>query len=86
MKFGTQTNSIIQNSMMMFIFSLFDEENLFWANLLKKSQNFQFKLKFYTQTNSNIQNSMVQCTSFRPKMLFLRRFDPENQNCQKFGA
>ena len=34
----------------------------FWANLIKKNQNCQFKLKFGTYTNSNMQNSMLMFT------------------------
>ena len=62
LKFGTQTNSNMQNSMVMFTFSLFDWKYLFWVNLVQKNQNCQFELKFGTQTNFNMQNSMVVFT------------------------
>ena len=36
LKFGTYTNSNMQNSMAMFIFFVFDRKYLFWANLVQK--------------------------------------------------
>ena len=36
LKFGTQTNSNMQNSMMVFFFSIFDRKYIFWANLVQK--------------------------------------------------
>ena len=36
LKFGTQTKLNKQNSMVMFIFSFFDPEYRFWANLVPK--------------------------------------------------
>ena len=36
LKFGTCTNSDIQNSMVIFTFSVFDRESTFWANLVQK--------------------------------------------------
>ena len=36
LKFGTYTNLNMQNSMVMFTFSVFDREYLFWANLVQK--------------------------------------------------
>ena len=36
LKFGTNTNSNIQNSMLMFIFLVFDWKYRFWANLVQK--------------------------------------------------
>ena len=46
----------------MFTFSVLDQENLFWTNLVKKNQNCQFKLKFGTKTNLNKRNSMIMFT------------------------
>ena len=46
----------------MFIFSVLDQKNLFCANLVKKNQNCQFKLKFGTKTNLNKRNSMMMFT------------------------
>ena len=54
LKFGTYTNSNMQNSMMMFTYSVFDRKNLFWGKLVPKIKN-----KFHkcgTQTNSNMKN------------------------------
>ena len=45
-------------------FSIFDRRFLLWANLVKKKQNCQFKLKLGTETISNIQNSVVVFTLF----------------------
>ena len=36
LKFGTQTNSNMQNSMALFIFSVLDRKHPFWANLAQK--------------------------------------------------
>ena len=36
LKFGTYTNSNMQNSMVMFILSVFDWKYPFWANLVQK--------------------------------------------------
>ena len=44
LKFGTYTN-YMQNSMVMFTFSIFDQKYLFLNKFGPKNQNFQFKLK-----------------------------------------
>ena len=36
LKFGTYTNSSMQNSMVIFTFSVVGQESAFWANLVKK--------------------------------------------------
>ena len=54
------SNSNIQNSVVMFTFSVFS----FLAKLGPKNQNYQFKLKLGTWTNSNMQNSMVELILF----------------------
>ena len=36
LKFGNSTNSNMQNSIMVFTFSIFDLNNLFWANVIQK--------------------------------------------------
>ena len=61
LKFGCLTNLNMQNSMMMFTFSVFDQGYHFWVNY-SKNQNCQFSLKFGTQNNSNMQNSKVEFT------------------------
>ena len=47
----------MQNSMVVFIFSAWDQKYLFWGKFGPKNQNCQFKLKFGTSTN--VRNSMV---------------------------
>ena len=72
-KFGTLTTSNMQNSMMMFIFSVFNQKYPFWAKLVQKNQNCQFKMKHGSQTNSNIQNSMmVSFYLFQTRNIFFR--------------
>ena len=44
-KLGTQSNFNMQNSIMMFIFSIFDQNKSFLGKLGPKNQNCQFKLK-----------------------------------------
>ena len=59
LKFGTNTNSNMQNSMVMFIFFCFWVEIPFLGKFGPKHQNYHFKLKFGTYSNSRMQNSMV---------------------------
>ena len=60
-KFGTHTNSNMQNSMVVFTF-LFRQEMSFLSRFRPKNEKCQFKLKFCAQANSNIQNSTVVFT------------------------
>ena len=46
----------------MFTFSVLDQKHPFWADLVKKNQNCQFKLKFRAKTNLNMRNSMMMFT------------------------
>ena len=78
LKFGTQTNSNMQNSMVVFIFLCFRPETHFLGKVGSKNQNCQFKLKFRTQTNVNMENSFC----FGPEKAFLGKFGPKSQNCQ----
>ena len=48
----------MQNSTVVFNFSILDQKHPPWATLVQKNENCQFKLKFGTLTNSNMQNSM----------------------------
>ena len=48
--------------MALITFSVLDRKPPFWANLVKKNHNCQFKLKFGTYTNLNMQNSVVVFT------------------------
>ena len=41
--------------MALFTYSVLDQKHPYWANLVQKNQNCQFKLKFGTQANSNMQ-------------------------------
>ena len=45
LKFDTQINSNMQNSMVVFTFSIFDRKYLFLGKFGSKNQNCQFKLK-----------------------------------------
>ena len=58
-KYGTQPDSNMQNSMM--LFTVFVP---FLGKFGPKNQNYHFKLKFGGQPNSNIQNSMMLFTFF----------------------
>ena len=80
-RFGSNSNSNMQNSMVIFIFSGVYLEILFLDKFSPKFQNCQFKLKLGTKTNSNIQNSMeldVHFFCFRPEISFLGKFNPKN--------
>ena len=80
MKFGTQTNSHVQNSMVMLTFSVFDQKYPFLVSLV---HNCQFELKFGTYSNLIMQNSMVVFTfPFSTENTFLCKFDPKYQNDQ----
>ena len=65
--------------MAMFTLPAVDCKYTFWANLLQKTQNCQFKLKSGTETNSN---SIIKLAFFRfqPEIPFLGKFGPKNQN------
>ena len=59
-KFGTLTNSSMQNSLMMLTFLFFWPEIKFLGKFGPKNQNCQFRLKFGTQSDSNLQNLIVK--------------------------
>ena len=61
LKFGTRTNSDMQNLLMMFTFQ-FMNGNTFLGKFVEKKNHCQFKLKFGTQTNLNLCNSVVVFT------------------------
>ena len=89
-KFGAQTNSNMQNSIVMSTFSV-SAGNTLLGKYDPKNQNCQFELKFGTQTNSNTQNSMVvfNFSVLDPKKHFWGKSGPKTQNCQfklKFGT
>ena len=56
LRFGTQTNSNMQNSMVMFTFSVFYQKYPFWVNLVQKIKIVSFS------TNLNMQTSVVVVT------------------------
>ena len=69
----TQTNSKMQNLIVVFTFSVFDQKQPFLGKFSPKNHICQFQLKFGIQTNSNMNNSMVMfifCV-FDRKCLFL---------------
>ena len=63
LKFGTQNNSKMQNSMVMFTFPLIDWKYLFSVNLVQKNQNCCFEMKFRPRLNS-ICRIQWQCLPF----------------------
>ena len=52
----------MQKLVELFILFVLDRKHPFWANLVQKNQNSQFKLKFGAFTNSNMQNWMALFT------------------------
>ena len=59
LKFGKYTNLNMQNSTVVFTFSIFVRKYLFWGKIGPKNKNYQFELQFGTWTNSNMLNSMM---------------------------
>ena len=79
MKFGTQTNSSMQNLMVMFTFSIFDRKYFLGEGGAVGKGKFGPK-QF---------NGSVQFFCFQPEIPFLDKLGPKNQNCQfklKFGT
>ena len=79
LKFGKKTKSNMQNSMVMFPFSVFDPFRVNLNNIIKK---LQFELKYCTYTNSNMYHCDADIFSFWPAIPLLGKFGPKNQNCQ----
>ena len=52
----------MENSTVVFTFSILDTKHPFGGKFSPKNQNHQFKLKLCTKTNSNIPKSMVVFT------------------------
>ena len=53
----------MQNSMAMFTFSVLDQKNPFWTNLVKKKSKLSVKAEiWYQETNLNMWNSMMILT------------------------
>ena len=67
----------------MFTSSVLYQKSTFWANLIKKIKNRQFKQKFGTKTNLNMRNSITMFKlSVFDRKYFFGKFSPKNQNCQ----
>ena len=82
LKFCTKTNSNMQNSMVIFTFSV-STGNTFLGKFGPKNENCQFKRKFGTKTNLNMQNSLMMFSfQFLTGNTFAVKFGPKNQNCQ----
>ena len=80
----------MQNSMVVFTFSLLDRKHLFWGNLIPKIKIDFLKWKLVPRINSNIieLNGDVHFL-FRMKIPSSGKFGPKNQNFQsklKFGT
>ena len=59
LKFGSESNSNIPNSMVMLTFSVLHWKYPFWANFVQKNQNYLYKLKFGTECNLSILNPII---------------------------
>ena len=72
LKFGTYTNSDMQNSMVMFTFSAFDWKYPFWVNFFQKVKIISLSeiryLHYFQYTESN---SVFHLFHFRSEMPFL---------------
>ena len=73
----------MQNSMVMFPFSAFDQKYRFWANLVQKfktvSLSWSFVPKIIRITESN---GDVRIFSFWLEIAFVGKFGPKIKNCQ----
>ena len=85
LKFGTYTNSNMQNSMVMFIFFVFDWKYPFWANLIKKIKIISWSLNLVARL---IRVCWIQWFvhffPFWPEAPFLDKFGPNCQYLQFF--
>ena len=90
LKFVTGTNSNMQNSLVMFTFSVFDQKYFvgqIWSNRLKlsvKTEVWYIHWFDYAEFNGGVHFSW-----FTMEIPFWGKFVPENQNCQfklKFGT
>ena len=54
----------MQNSMVMFSFSIFDRKHPLWGNLVQKLKMFSFSWSLLTRVNANMQNSTVTFTFY----------------------
>ena len=72
LKFGTNTNLNMQNSMVIFTFAVLDRKHPFWANLIQKIKIVSFE---YAEFHGGL-----NFFCFRPEIPFLGKFGPKNQN------
>ena len=87
LKFGTYTNSNMQNSMVMFTFSVFDRKYPYWANLVQKVKIISWSWNLVPRLIRICLFCWLFC--FRFEIPFLGKFGPKNQNYQfkqKFDA
>ena len=86
-KFGAYTNSNIQNSMVLFFYSVFDWKYPFWANLVEKVKIISWSWNLVVRL---IRICRIQwCNGFWVEIPYLGKFGPKNQNCHfklKFGT
>ena len=83
LKFGTYSNSSMQNSMVMFILSVFDWKYPFWANLVQKIKIISWSWNLVTRL-IRICRIHWCCSfffSFWVEIPFLGKFGPKNRNC-----
>ena len=90
LKFGTWTNSNMQNSMLMFSFSVLDQKDPFWANLFQKVKvvSLRWNLMPWLIWTCRIQ-WWGSFSLFLIGNTLFQKFDPKNQTCQfklKFGT
>ena len=93
LKFGTWTNSNMQNSMVMFNFSPFYWNYPFWANLVQLIKfvhlSWNLVLRLIRIRSIRMNNSMVHLICFMLEIPFLSKLGPKNENCQfmlKYGT
>ena len=78
------TYSNMQNSMVVFTFSVTDWKYHFWENFVQKIKVVSLKLKFGAKTNSILQILMFMLTFFRflLEIPFLDKVSSRDQSCQ----
>ena len=82
LKFGTETNSNKQNSMVLFTFSVFNRKYPFWVSLVQKLKIVSFSWNLVPGLIRICKIQWWYSFFFRPEIPFLGKFGPKNQNCQ----
>ena len=73
----------MQNLMVVFNFSVFDQKHSFWANLVQKIKIVSLSRKLVLRTIEYAEfNGAVHFFCFRLETPFLGKFDPKHQSCQ----